>query len=390
VRASARFAGIHFVGVHFVGVHFVGIQLQNAGPDFTVNPRKEGVAMRLLAQAVQGVYRLKPALQTLNGLKPALQTFSGLKPLLRAAAVALLIVLPVGCNLLPPIEEPLPEGQIVSVTGVGQASPEQPPVVPRVVEGPAGPALPKETLLPLPAAVVRRPGRDFPSWASEKIRVDVSVPFPTGANSHVQALMLARRGAGDQALRELAARVSALSSPRGGTVGDILEQRDDLRQEVEGTLRNQAEIAPGEEGGSSYRASAALPLQGIALIVFGEVREAGAAGPEKNEEASGKSPASNGRRKSAASVAESRRAAREKALEQARARLFEKVKETPLSANSTIGTRIQQDPFLAAYVRGAVENARVEKVAYPDDRTCEATLSLDVQPLVRRLTETPR
>jgi len=346
--------------------------------------------MRLLVRAVKGVYRLKPALQTFNWLKPALQTLNRLKPALRAAAVVLLIVLPVGCNLLPPIEEPLPEGQIVSATGVGQASPEEGPVVPRVVEGPAGPALPKETLLPLPAAVVRRPGRDFPSWASEKIRVDVSVPFPTGANSHVQALMLARRAAGDQALRELAARVSALSSPRGGTVGNILEQRDDLRQEVEGTLRSQAEIAPGEEGGSSYRASAALPLQGIALIVFGEVREAGAAGPEKSEEASGKSPASNGRRKSAASVAESRRAAREKALEQARARLFEKVKETPLSANSTIGTRIQQDPFLAAYVRGAVENARVEKVAYPDDRTCEATLSLDVQPLVRRLTETPR
>ena len=386
--------------------------------------------MRLLAQAVKGVYRLKPALQTFNrlkpalrtfnrlkpalqrfnrlrpalqrfnrlkpalrtfdGVKPALQTLNGLKPALRTAAVVLLIILPVGCNLLPPIEEPLPEGQIVSVTGVGQASPEQRPVGPPVVEGPAGPALPKETLPPLPAGVVRRPGRDFPLWASEKIRVDVSAPFPPGANSHVQALMLGRRAAGDQALCELAARVSALSSPRGGTVGDILEQRDDLRQEVEGTLRSQAEIAPGEEWGSSYRASAALALEGIALIVFGEVREGGAAGPEKGEEASGKSPAPNGRRKPAASAAESRRAAREKALEQARARLFEKVKETPLSANSTIGTRIRQDPFLAAYVRGAVENARVEKVTYRDDRTCEATLSLDVQPLVRRLTETAR
>jgi len=132
-----------------------------------------------------------------------------------------------------------------------------------------------------------------------------------------------------------------------------------------------------------------LPLRGIALILFGEV-EGAKPGAAPGPDSSLAFTASSGRPKPAVSQAELRGITRERALEQARTLLFEKVKETPLLGNTTIGSRIQRDPVLAAYVRGAVENAHVEKVAYPDGRTCEATLSLDVLPLVRRLAEIPR
>jgi hypothetical protein len=346
------------------------------GPNFTVDTGRRMRLMRFPAHAIGG----------LRG--PAFASRTGV---LRMVALALPLLLAAACNFLPPIEEPMPEGRIVTATGMGQAPAERETAAmpPPEITLPAPPT-PKDSQPPESQPVVRRPGTDSPAWASETLEVEASAPFPSGANSHVQALMLARRQANDQVLRDLASRVGDLTSPRGGTVGSVLAERADLRAEVERTLRAEVEFTSGEESASGYRTTARLPLRSIALIVFGEVEEAKTTGPSAPANVSRKTVEDDRRSKANAVRTESRRIAREKAEEQARARLFEKIRQTPLTANYPVGARIQRDPFLAAYVRGAVENARVDKVSYPDDRTCEVTLSMDVQPLLRRLLEPSR
>ena len=61
-----------------------------------------------------------------------------------------------------------------------------------------------ETAEPVAPVVSYRPGRDFPKWANQSIESEAESRFPDEANTRVQALMLARRNARDEALQRLA------------------------------------------------------------------------------------------------------------------------------------------------------------------------------------------
>ncbi|NQU41826.1 hypothetical protein HQ520_00975 [bacterium] len=290
------------------------------------------------------------------------------RPRIRSGFILLLALalFPVSCGLFKPREQKLIEAGRLVAKGTGQA-PAQEQWSNLLGLSPDEMAPPK-----FRPEEVLRPGRDFPKWADRSLEAQGKGVFPPEANSPVQAQMLARQAARDQALRNLADQVALLPSPQGGMVEERLIDDPDLRAQLDATLRSSVEYE-GLTAGEEHVVKARLPLRPVALVLYGESREI---------ELSPSSRPSSG---VAISTEEMRRIAYESALEKARMNLLATLEAQPLILDRSAGDLAQRDAGAALYLRSAVENASVERVEYPDERTCEITLSLDPEPVLRRL-----
>lgn len=221
---------------------------------------------------------------------------------------------------------------------------------------------------------IKKPGRNFPKWAGSKLEAPASAAYPDGANSPVQAMMLARHTARDKALRNLADIVLTLSSPQGGAVSDLLKKNPDPIDELDRLIREKVIFEEDKAVEERYVVLATLPLYDVALLLFGE------------EVQDRKTPGSNAQsaRGIQLSQEDSRRIAYDNALKSARETMIDRLKQIPVEENGpTIGRLLEKNPEAAPMLRTVVDNAQVSQVEYPDDQTCELSLSLNLPPVKR-------
>jgi len=293
----------------------------------------------------------------------------------RRASLALCALLIVGLCGCAPLGQMLgfPRRRAFVVTGFGAAPARDLLVKEQDAAGglpeTPGEQSPKEVL-------VRRPGADFPGWASQILEARAGVPLPEEANSHVEAVMLARRQAQERLLRDLATRVAGLPAPGGKLVGEALQQDEDFRSRMDKAIRSSCQFVYGAETQEgTYSAVARLPLEPIALLGWGEIVEESVESGEKRK----KAPKHQGKSLTL------ERLAYEAAVKDAQEKMLEMVQTVALHARYTVGDLMSEDEEAAKRVRLAVAQARIVDRRFPSPGECEVDLELDLRPLVTDL-----
>lgn len=246
---------------------------------------------------------------------------------------------------------------------------------------------PEGGFAPVPApdqtSALRRPGPQFPQWGSSRLDLPVVVALSTEAASRVEAVMIARREALDQAERRMADYVAQLPTPDGAnTVGGLLSGDRALADRLEERIRSSIETpAQGEIEGGRYALRARLALEPIALEIWGE---------EVPTAPSADSPRPVRPRvfeiePQGAGPSDMKMKAHQAALENARRELLERLKRESLFPNYTIEDLMLADDEASRQVRAAVESARIEQERYPAPNVCEIVLELDIEPLLNLL-----
>jgi hypothetical protein len=222
----------------------------------------------------------------------------------------------------------------------------------------------------IPLRARKQPGADFPDWAKRTLRAPGSAERPDGANSSVQAMMLARHTARDRALRTLASLLGTLSSPRGELLSDMLRAKPDLAVELEALIREGVVYEEERSLDDREMVAVALPLYDVALLLFGE---------DLRQPVDETTTAALEARGAAVSTEAARRIAIDNALKAARERLMSELEKRPLrEGGPMIGEAVRQDPELAPMLRVLVESAETREVRFPEDRVCEVTLALSL------------
>ncbi len=229
-------------------------------------------------------------------------------------------------------------------------------------------------------AVTRmRPGPDTPDWATRSLDAQVILPLPEEATSRAEAILIARRQAHEAAHRQIAKRLAALPAPQGGTLGDILAANPATRAQVERAIPACAYITDGLRGQDEYECHARFELGPVALLIWGQEEQAAPAGETDDVILVDEDPQSKSR------PADVDRVAFERAVDDARRRLLERVKQTYLFPNYTIEDRMADDDAAAITVLDAVERAEVRRWRSARPGACEVEITLDLQRITDEL-----
>ena len=228
-----------------------------------------------------------------------------------------------------------------------------------------------------PSAAETPPKPEYPDWIDKALEAPGMAALPTGANSHVEALMVARRDACDAALRGLAQQVLALPVRDGVDVRGSLRLEEGLGVRVEQAIRNSAAfVAPSEQRSNAYAVTARLELLAVAREIWGEgvTQPRGVETPERSAEV--------GETLAPEAV---RQLAFEQAVANAREQLFEQVRRQLVAPSVTVDDQMRSSPAARAWVEASVNAAPIIHTAYPSAGECEVVASLDVAGLVREL-----
>ena len=292
------------------------------------------------------------------------------------AAQALALSLLTGCASFSRLLEP--RAQVLRVTGFGDSSAREAAAAEEAGEFTMG------VRKPSVSSMRRKPGVDFPKWGTQTLEARASAPVSQEATSYVEATMLARQAARDEAYRQLAARVAALPTPKGsGTVGEILKSRPKDKAEVEKIIRGCEFAFEGQGHPEQSETVARLNLEPIALLLYGR-----AAAKERDSMRNRPSQSPLPRRLGNVEVPTEplQRKAFDRAFQDARNRMLGSLKQVRLLPNYTVGNLMAVNKEAVARVNLALDYyARVDHIRYPRPGACEVDLSLNASPTVNNL-----
>ena len=280
---------------------------------------------------------------------------AGLAP---AAAVLALVLLATGCVTW---SWPTPGGEsrIVRATGFHRIK---------------GAALPDLSVPEVPGAPAPRVAADSPSWAGETLEEKVTVPLPSDANSQIEAMMVARRQASDEALRQIGERLAAQPTPDGGTLGAMLDADGALKTRVEQVVRSATRLEDAKE---NVEGTFSLVARLDEALIVGQIWPEGPAMASPGREPAPRRTVARTRENDPVLAQASALAER-----QARANLLHAIQQRGLTPGYTIGERMTADPAAAEKARAVVREAPVVSVRYPDNESCEVVVELDLGSLL--------
>jgi len=206
-------------------------------------------------------------------------------------------------------------------------------------------------------------GRSISAWGEAEV--------PAMALDPLQGRLVARQMAKQAARRDLARKIEAMQVYPGRTIGDIIGDDPEKREEIEGLIREarQDGVIKSDRGKCSVFLTLDLDqLDKIVDLGRGSAKEATMFGV------------------TAVLPEEFRRRAEREALDNARARALEFLKSLRLGESETLGERMLHDDVLDRAVRQNVATLRPTAPSFHEDGTCERAVVLDLADIQRLLT----
>ncbi|MFW6287046.1 MAG: hypothetical protein ACOC29_03795 [Candidatus Sumerlaeota bacterium] len=203
-----------------------------------------------------------------------------------------------------------------------------------------------------------------PYWWERHLEIVVDESMPSGATSHVEALVLARARARDKAVQKLLIRVAELPGYKGGlTVGEEFADNAPLRVRVAGIVKEHTVVVRDStlDDGDKYRILVRLPLWRVSQALYATPGDGW-----------------NFNKQKASTPAE------EHALEQARIKAEsdarEKIDDYTIG-NRRMGEMIRDNRLLWNTLRDVLANAEIVEKRFPEPGACEVTIEVDLAPL---------
>ncbi len=233
----------------------------------------------------------------------------------------------------------------------------------------------------------RRPAAVYPQWSNEVLKQKTSAPIPSDTNSRVEAQLLARRRAFDNALLVIAQRINQLPTPEddGRNVKDMLELDANVADKLTKVLRSSIQITQGNsDQNGNYILQTQLALEPIALLLWGEPqletypRKTVGAGWTKNV-------FSLLKENQPPDILDQQ--AYENAHRDATQKMLQAIQGQTVYPGVTIEHLMRVDPGSREFVLEEIANTKVTEVQYPQPGICDVQLRLNVKKLMEQLKE---
>lgn len=217
----------------------------------------------------------------------------------------------------------------------------------------------------------------FPAWSKGLLRVRTSLPLD-GPASPEENLLVTRRKARDRVLEEAARRLSPLEGATGFSILAWSRQNRREARQFEALLaalmRYREELDPSSD---SYYLEAELPLEPVALFVFGQ----------KSQEAEKPVTAAERLHNMGVHPDPVRLSALENARERAALALRQRLGGYPLNEKYYVEGLVRESNEARQAVELAMDRLEIVGIRYLQPELCEVTVRLSLKELRPRLVE---